>query len=319
MENLVPTTKRARILCLDAGGAKGFYTLGILDELERNSGRPLSQSFDLIYGTSTGSIIAALIARGDSVASILESYRQHVPQIMSGLTPGARTGALQSLAQCVFGNLVAKDFKTRVGIVATNWKEHRAFIFKSHADMAHGSHGSFVPFFGCKVADGVVASCSASPFFNTHNITTSKGDPVELADGGFVANNPTLFAIVDATQPMGVDPQNLHIVSLGVGHYPEPARWKRARHFFEGWGVWKHAPTSKFLQTLLDTNTGAMAQLRELQYPGIPAVRVSETFNEPTLATDLLEHDLSKLNRLVQKGRESYRKNEVGLLAAINQ
>ena len=62
-----PSRPVYRILSLDGGGAKGFYTIGILDELEKNIGKPLHECFDLIFGTSTGSIIAALLARGDSV------------------------------------------------------------------------------------------------------------------------------------------------------------------------------------------------------------------------------------------------------------
>mgnify|MGYP003113584183 CR=1 FL=1 len=45
-----------RILSLDGGGAKGFYTLGVLHEIERMVGGPLCDRFDLIYGTSTGSL-----------------------------------------------------------------------------------------------------------------------------------------------------------------------------------------------------------------------------------------------------------------------
>ncbi|MBI3439668.1 MAG: patatin-like phospholipase family protein, partial [Proteobacteria bacterium] len=55
-----------RILALDGGGARGLLTLGVLqkleDELGRRSGKPgtfrLAHYFDLIGGTSTGSIIA---------------------------------------------------------------------------------------------------------------------------------------------------------------------------------------------------------------------------------------------------------------------
>ena len=49
-----------RILSLDGGGAKGFYTLGVLKETEAMVGRPLCEAFDLMFGTSTGAIIAAL-------------------------------------------------------------------------------------------------------------------------------------------------------------------------------------------------------------------------------------------------------------------
>jgi len=51
-----------RILALDGGGAKGFYTLGVLKEIEAMLGCPLHERFDLVFGTSTGAIIAALIA-----------------------------------------------------------------------------------------------------------------------------------------------------------------------------------------------------------------------------------------------------------------
>jgi hypothetical protein len=30
-------------------------------------------------------------------------------------------------------------------------------------------------------------------------VTTGRGDKIEVRDGGFVANNPTLYAIADAT------------------------------------------------------------------------------------------------------------------------
>lgn len=56
-----------RVLTLDGGGAKGFYTLGVLKEIEAMIGCPLHQKFDLVFGTSTGAIIASLIALGHDV------------------------------------------------------------------------------------------------------------------------------------------------------------------------------------------------------------------------------------------------------------
>lgn len=67
-----------RVLTLDGGGAKGFYTLGVLKEIEAMIGCPLHQKFDLVFGTSTGAIIASLIALGHSVDNILQLHRKHV-------------------------------------------------------------------------------------------------------------------------------------------------------------------------------------------------------------------------------------------------
>ena len=60
-ESLAPPS-RYRILSLDGGGAKGFYTLGVLKEIEAMLGQRLCDRFDLIFGTSTGAIIAALLS-----------------------------------------------------------------------------------------------------------------------------------------------------------------------------------------------------------------------------------------------------------------
>ena len=106
-----------RVLTLDGGGAKGFYTLGVLKEVEAMIGCPLHQKFDLVYGTSTGAIIASLIVLGHSVDSILELYRKHVPTVMSQKTARARSAALTELTSEVFGNSTFSDVKTGIGVV----------------------------------------------------------------------------------------------------------------------------------------------------------------------------------------------------------
>jgi uncharacterized protein len=85
------TSSPCRVLSLDGGGAKGFYTLGVLREIEA-----LWQSFDLIFGTSTGSIIAALLALGHSVEEIHKLYKDHVPTIMRHWTAGGKSRGSKS-------------------------------------------------------------------------------------------------------------------------------------------------------------------------------------------------------------------------------
>jgi patatin-like phospholipase/acyl hydrolase len=71
-----PAAELCRILTLDGGGAKGFYTLGVLNDIEAMIDRPLVQRFDIVFGTSTGAIIAALIALGKRVDEIRALYRE---------------------------------------------------------------------------------------------------------------------------------------------------------------------------------------------------------------------------------------------------
>ena len=79
----IPPDMPCRVLSLDGGGAKGFYTLGVLKEVEAMSEEPLHKVFDLIFGTSTGSIIAALIALGRPIREIEELYFSTIPTIDS--------------------------------------------------------------------------------------------------------------------------------------------------------------------------------------------------------------------------------------------
>lgn len=139
--------KPYRILALDGGGAKGFYLLGVLREIEGLLDQPLHNSFDLVFGTSTGAIIAALIALGHSVGDIHRLYKEHVPRIMQRKTPSEKSRALEQLAREVFGDAMFTDVKTAIGIVTTKWVIERPMIFKGSVQQAHGRVGTFVPSF----------------------------------------------------------------------------------------------------------------------------------------------------------------------------
>jgi predicted acylesterase/phospholipase RssA len=301
-----PSAAPYRILSLDGGGAKGFYTLGVLKEIEALVGKPLHEQFDLIFGTSTGAIIAALIALGSSVDEIHRLYREYVPVVMKRRTPSGKSDALKRLASEVFGTQTFADVKTGIGIVATHWVLEKPMIFKGSVEQAHGRHSTFVPGFGCTIADAVRASCSAYPFFKRPHLTTSKGEEVELLDGGYCANNPTLYAIADAVIALQKSFEAIRVVSVGVGVYPEPTRWGHA------WLI-RRFRTVQLLQKTLNINTFSMEQLRAILFKSIWTVRINDTFERPEMATDLMEHNLAKLNMLYQRGGESFAKHELEL------
>ena len=177
-----------KILCLDGGGAKGFYSLGVLKEIEAMRGKRLHEVFDLVFGTSTGAIIAALISQGLSVDDIHRHYKEHVPRIMQRKRPLEKTKVLATLADKVFGDAMFDGVKTAIGIVTTKWVIERPMIFKGNVAQAHGRIGTFVNGFGVRISDAVQASCAAYPFFERKVVQTAAGDTVELVDGGYCAN-----------------------------------------------------------------------------------------------------------------------------------
>jgi uncharacterized protein len=296
-----------RILALDGGGAKGFYTLGVLKEIEALVGCPLYKRFDIIFGTSTGAIIAALIALGFTIDDIHDLYKKHVPTVMSKKNPVERSQALGVLSSEIFGTYKFGEVKTHVGIVATRWLTERPMIFKGSIQQAHGRKGTFIPGFGVTIADAVQASCSAYPFFRRKRVTTSTGDDVELIDGGYCANNPTLYAIADAVVALNKESGSLRMVNIGVGVYPEPKPTLKMRF------ARKYLVSVQLLQKTLEINTQSMDQLREILFKDVRTIRISDTFERPEMATDLMEHDLKKLNLLRQRGRESFASRESAL------
>lgn len=305
-------SKPFRILTLDGGGAKGFYTLGVLAEVEAAVGKPISDNFDLIYGTSTGSIIGTLLATGKAVDDIHQLYKKHVPAVMKATSANAKTAALASLAKTVFGDDGFEKVRTGIGIVATNWQTDTPMIFKADIGQAHGRRASFVPGFGVKLRDAVQASCSAYPFFERKFVTTSDGKTIELADGGFCANNPTLYAIADATEAFQIARENIHVLSIGCGVYPVPTKKMTSKDYWIA-----RLPSVQLLQKVLEVNTQSMEQLGSVLFGGIHMVRVNERFSKPELATDLLEHDLRKLDILRQQGSISFAEKEAAILELL--
>lgn len=308
-----PKDGKFRILSLDGGGAKGFYTLGVLREIEALLKCPLYKHFDLVFGTSTGAIIAALIALGYEVEDIHQLYKKYVPAIMKRWLPTTRTWALEKLAKEVFGDKKFTDVKTGVGIVTTKWMIETPMIFKASVSQAHGRQSSFIPGFGVPIADAVQGSCSAYPFFKRKTVTTANNDIVEIGDGGFCANNPTLYAIADAVKALQKPHSDVRVISIGCGVYPPP---KISPRRLLGWCL-GCLPSVKLLQKVLEINTQSMEQLRAVLYKDIQTVRINDKFQQPELAADLMEHNLIKLNKLRQRGVQSFADREEDIKAAL--
>jgi predicted acylesterase/phospholipase RssA len=208
----------------------------------------------------------------------------------------------------VFKDAKFDDMKTGVGVVTTKWVIERPMIFKTSIEQAHGRMGTFTPGFRVRVSDAVQASCSAYPFFERKTVTTDKGDVVDLIDGGYCANNPTLYAIADAIMALKLPPEHIRVVSVGVGVYPAP---KQSWFSKTKWA--QKLLSVQLLQKTLEINTQSMDQLRHVLFRHVQTVRISDTFEHPEMATDLFEHNMTKLNILRQRGSESFAKQEAAL------
>lgn len=298
--------KPLKILVLDGGGSKGVYTLGVLKELELKLGGKLHEHFGLIYGTSTGSIIAALIGIGKTIPEIETLYMSLIPKIMGGFTRKRKSEKLKNEADTIFGEMKFDSFKTHIGIVAMNFDEQKPLIFKTDVSLAHGSVGSFVIGFGCTISEAVQASCSAYPIFDIKQLElTNVGSTtkVRAIDGGFIANNSSLFAMIDAHKAFKLEETDVRLLNIGVGSYIE--RSLGLKH-----NIFKIFDRNQFIERILSANTNTNVQTAHLLYPKLRKLRISDTFAEPEYGTNMIESDSDKLTKLNGLGRKSFAKYE---------
>ena len=300
-----------RILALDGGGSMAVYSLGVLREFEGLTNIELYKFFDLIYGTSTGAIITALLALGKNIDEIIEVYLSTIPDIMRARRKSSRSRKLKKHARRIFGEAQFDAFRTDVGIVTMHYDSAKPMIFKSSEKHAHGRHATFEPGFGCTIADAVLASCAAFPFFKPVTVQTTNQGNTKLMDGGFVGNVPALFALSDANKEFEITLDMIRMLSLGVGEYPAVPIGCLDR--FLGW-AW---PIRQYKKQLSAT-TNTIEQLRQVLFPEVKVVRVNDAFTDAQYSTNFLESDKNKLEKLMGLGRESFGKYEEDVKTLFN-
>ncbi|MCK4355895.1 patatin-like phospholipase family protein [Candidatus Bipolaricaulota bacterium] len=242
-----------KILAIDGGGFRGVYSAHLLKRIEAECGIDWRRDFDLLAGTSTGSIIAAGLALGKSASEVLDVYTQHGTEIFRKPL-GPRRGlfvskypksSLRSVLGDFFGDVRLGEIETPLIIPATDIGNGCVHVFKSAYDE------EFVRDSEVRVADAVLASCSAPTYFPPMLLPGEK--PYLLADGGLWANSPSLVAAIDAKCRLDAKLDDLRILSIGTGkakRFYSIKRFKRRGLF--GWGVATRWGRSKFIQMLLN-------------------------------------------------------------------
>ena len=84
-----------KILSLAGGGLRGAFAIGLLAELEERLKRPIGEYFDLIAGTSTGSITACALCQGMAARDVEDFYHRYSSQIFKPREPYVPKTALR--------------------------------------------------------------------------------------------------------------------------------------------------------------------------------------------------------------------------------
>ncbi len=246
-DHLDPTKGPKRILSLDGGGIRGVLTLQFLERVERLVKQRLGDRallcdyFDLIGGTSTGSIIAAGLACGMTVEALRELYEKIGASVFqpSGLAKYLPKSLQGKLAPKFPSEPLLSELNRRLGAdtaLGSDTIRTGLMIMTKRLDtgspwpLNNGGRGKYAKQDGALPLTQIVRASTAAPtYFAPEKIVIQSrdGSAVEGAfvDGGVTPfNDPALQLLMLAALqghgfcwPMGRD--QLLIMSIGTGSF----------------------------------------------------------------------------------------------------
>lgn len=232
-----------RILSLDGGGVRGVIAVAFLERIEAilsgqaRQGARLSDSFDLIGGTSTGAIIATGLALGKTTTELKDIYQRLAPRAFRRsrfripfLQPKFDVAGLRREISAIVGDetLDSTELRTGLGIVAKRADTASLWIVANNPRAPYWDDprdGNFIGNRQYKLANLLRASTAAPTYFEPESIPILEKVRGLFIDGGVSPhNNPALALFMMARlAPYGLcwdtGPDKLTIVSIGTGGY----------------------------------------------------------------------------------------------------
>jgi patatin-like phospholipase/acyl hydrolase len=257
-----------RILSLDGGGIRGVISAKILEEVERQireiKGQSLDQYFDMVAGTSTGSILTAGIASKKTAKQLIEIY-QKTGEVIFPYKKSKFPGILQSLISMVsppkytheglikclrseLGEVKIKEIESPIILIPAYDMQYRntTFFTNCHPDVGDRWYDDTPLWEIC------VCSSSAPTYFPAYELrpynTEKFGNwSFPHIDGGVSANNPALAAIsqvIKISQSKSVAPEvkqkykldnltldDISVLSIGTGQTGEPFEYQDLKNW----------------------------------------------------------------------------------------
>lgn len=237
-----------KLLALDGGGVRGIVSAVWLGEILRHlkTGATLHDTFDLIAGTSTGSILAIGTAAGMTPEHMVDMYltkaqdaftTSRTKRIWSRLNrllegkgfsvPKFDDEGLNLLLKETLGeDLRFGNLNTKVLVPTYDVEHTQPRVFKNWRREYED-----IP------AWEVARASSAAPTFLPAHRLNMLGRDHYLVDGGLVANNPSMCALAEALR-LGAKKEDIVLVSLGTGQSAHSHDGTEVQH----WGAIQWAP-----------------------------------------------------------------------------
>jgi predicted acylesterase/phospholipase RssA len=225
--------ERLKVLSIDGGGIRGIIPALVLAEIERRSGRPAAQTFDLIAGTSTGGLLACALAKPDALPAeqLVALYEDEGPKIFSrsvfqrirsaeGLIDEKYDArALEEVLDRYLDTARLRDATTDIIVTAYDTERRAPEFFKSARAREDGDRDA-------PLREVARATAAAPTYFEPALVA---GRP--LIDGGVFAVNPGMCALAEVLRY--TPDAEVVLISLGTGQLTRPFPYDEVKD----WGL----------------------------------------------------------------------------------
>lgn len=308
-------SKKFRILCLDGGGIRGLYSAQMLKRMKKDCNIDFYNDFDLIVGTSTGSILAGSIVKQIDIDKVIALYVNEGKKIFKkrwlsriGLFASKyNPNPLKEQLKVIFENTTLGDIEKPLLINATDIGNSTQFVFKTTFNDQKDSNGNKKELVRDKeilLSDAILASSSAPIFFPPHKVGNFL-----LADGGLWANSPVLVALAEAKKIFKTEPNDVVVVSIGTGveenDYHINTKW---------WGFLTGWKREKLISMILNLQTKTNNSLLQFLMPKENILRLTYT-SDKALPLD----DVSQNENLLSKADKDFSDRHSEIQSFINK
>ncbi|MBN1617843.1 patatin-like phospholipase family protein [Candidatus Dojkabacteria bacterium] len=262
------------ILSIDGGGVLGIFPSTILMLIEQEFKVDLSKFFQLVAGTSTGSIITTGISIKYPVADMVELYESRSASIFKSdeifrLIAKSKYSEknLQKLIDEIFKKKTVFDTYTDILVPSINVTKGEPVVF-SKDDV------------NTKLRDVVLASCSVPVYFPPHKIKKHL-----FIDGGLWMNNPSTLAISEALIRYKRRARDIRVLSFGTGN--QKYDYEKALGNInkdDNWGAlrWKNS----LIPLLISMPTLGNHHVLESLLPSSRYIRLNYEYDKPLYLDD---------------------------------
>lgn len=229
--------EKFKILSIDGGGIKGvfpaYYLTLIEEELsKRSDGKSkIGDHFHLISGTSTGGIIALALSLGIPAKEIYNLYLNNAKNIFGNkrsffgqiFKSAHERKFLEKLVRDKF-----KEYNNGQDPILNDCKPHVCIpiydLIKGNPSVLKSPyHPNFTRDLHIPAYMAAMATSAAPTYFDPYSseYKDMKGLVKNFAnkvDGGVMANNPTVLAMIEATKAFHAKIEDLEILSIGTGY-----------------------------------------------------------------------------------------------------